>query len=213
MEQSSRRRLTVLSSHLREIDLDSSKSISNVSTTANIDQQIKVKNNEERDCVFCKIIRGETPSFKVYEDDVCLCILDTNPLSSGHSLMIPKCHFSSLKSTPPSILASMCSKIPFVSSAIMKATNSDSFNLVVNNGAAAGQVIFHTHLHIVPRSDHDRLWRNETFGRQPLKLDQETVQLATCIREQLSTHTNSEEAQTQTQGINSLELSGAVQRN
>ncbi|KAL5703098.1 Histidine triad nucleotide-binding protein 3 [Ranunculus cassubicifolius] len=190
MEQSSRRRLTVLSSHLREIDLDSSKSISNVSTTANIDQQIKV-----------------------YEDDVCLCILDTNPLSSGHSLMIPKCHFSSLKSTPPSILASMCSKIPFVSSAIMKATNSDSFNLVVNNGAAAGQVIFHTHLHIVPRSDHDRLWRNETFGRQPLKLDQETVQLATCIREQLSTHTNSEEAQTQTQGINSLELSGAVQRN
>ncbi|XP_040384945.1 adenylylsulfatase HINT3 isoform X3 [Oryza brachyantha] len=98
---------------------------------------------EGKGCVFCRIIRGEAPAFKVYEDDVCLCILDSHPLAPGHSLIIPKCHFPSLEATPPPVVAAMCSKVPFLSNAIMKATQCDSFNMVVNNGAAAGQVIFH----------------------------------------------------------------------
>uniref|UniRef100_A0A0E0J105 HIT domain-containing protein n=2 Tax=Oryza TaxID=4527 RepID=A0A0E0J105_ORYNI len=56
---------------------------------------------EGKSCVFCRIIRGEAPAFKVYEDDVCLCILDSHPLAPGHSLIIPKCHFPSLEATPP----------------------------------------------------------------------------------------------------------------
>ncbi|KAM1031655.1 hypothetical protein ACFX13_036184 [Malus domestica] len=147
--------------------------------------------NSQNGCVFCKIIRGESPAFKLYEDDVCLCILDTNPLSRGHSLVIPKSHFSSLKATPPDVVAAMCSKVPFISSAIMKATGSDSFNLLVNNGTAAGQVIFHTHIHIIPRKALDSLWASEGLRRWPLNVDREASRLADLVREQLSLSENS----------------------
>ncbi|XP_035543052.1 adenylylsulfatase HINT3-like [Juglans regia] len=83
------------------------------------DSQKKVQQN---DCIFCKIVCGESPALKLYEDDACLCILDTNPLSHGHSLIIPKSHFCSLKATPPHVIAAMCLKVPFISSATMKAT-------------------------------------------------------------------------------------------
>ncbi|KAL5203920.1 hypothetical protein ABZP36_008791 [Zizania latifolia] len=138
----------------------------------------------KKSCVFCRIIRGEAPAFKVYEDDVCLCILDSHPLAPGHSLIIPKCHFPSLEATPPPVVAAMCSKVPFLSNAIMKATQCDSFNLVVNNGAAAGQVIFHTHFHIIPRRSGDKLWPAESFRRCSIE-PKETSGLVSCIKEQL----------------------------
>ncbi|XP_020107274.1 adenylylsulfatase HINT3, partial [Ananas comosus] len=139
----------------------------------------------DKGCVFCAIVRGESPAFKVYEDDVCLCILDSNPLSHGHSLIIPKCHFPSLEATPPPVVAAMCSKVPFLSNAIMKAAQCDSFNLVVNNGSAAGQVIFHTHFHIIPRKAGDQLWPSESFRRRPLERNQETIGLVNSIKEHL----------------------------
>ncbi|XP_027335336.1 adenylylsulfatase HINT3 [Abrus precatorius] len=142
--------------------------------------------NFQEDCVFCKIIRGQSPALKLYEDDMCLCILDTNPLSLGHSLIIPKSHFPSLDATPSSVVAAMCSKVPFISNAIMKATGCNSFNLLVNSGAAAGQVIYHTHIHIIPRKASDCLWASESLLRRPLNLDDEKVsQLATRIQKQL----------------------------
>ncbi|KAK8466615.1 hypothetical protein PHAVU_008G134700 [Phaseolus vulgaris] len=144
------------------------------------------------DCVFCNIIRGQSPALKLYEDDMCLCILDTSPLSHGHSLIIPKSHFPSLDATPPSVVAAMFSKVPFISNAIMKATgcsmyfNTCSFNLLVNNGAAAGQVIYHTHIHIIPRKAYDCLWASESLLRRRVNLDDEKVsQLAARIRKQL----------------------------
>ncbi|KAJ9176641.1 hypothetical protein P3X46_011928 [Hevea brasiliensis] len=149
----------------------------------------------QNDCVFCKIILGDSPAFKLYEDDTCLCILDTNPLSYGHSLIIPKSHFSSLEATPPSVVAAMCSKVPFIGNAIMKATDSNSFNLLVNNGAAAGQVIFHTHIHIIPRKARDCLWTTESLRRRPLNFDHRASQLVNCVREQLSN--NSEDGKDQ----------------
>ncbi|XP_048422568.1 adenylylsulfatase HINT3 [Pyrus x bretschneideri] len=173
--------------------------------------------NSQNGCVFCKIIRGESPAFKLYEDDVCLCILDTNPLSSGrnasvcvnfadvsyvlHSLVIPKSHFSSLKATPPDVVAAMCSKVPFISSAIMKATGSDSFSLLVNNGTAAGQVIFHTHIHIIPRKALDSLWASEGLRRRPLNLDREASRLADRVREQLSLSENSKNSKGEGSGL------------
>ncbi|XP_020702841.1 adenylylsulfatase HINT3 isoform X1 [Dendrobium catenatum] len=140
---------------------------------------------EKERCVFCLIVRGESPAFKLYEDDVCLCILDSNPLSFGHSLIIPKLHFPSLQATPPSVVAAMCSTVPFLTKAIMKATQCDSFNLLVNNGTAAGQVIFHTHLHIIPRRAGDQLWPSEGH-RQPIEQNQETLSLVSRIRERIS---------------------------
>ncbi|CAL9023147.1 unnamed protein product [Prunus brigantina] len=155
------------------------------------------KGNLQDNCVFCKIIRGEALAFKLYEDDICLCILDINPLSRGHSLIIPKSHFCSLKATPPDVVAAMCSKVPFISSAIMKATDSDSFNLLVNNGIAAGQVIFHTHIHIIPRKALDCLWASESLQRRPLNLDQEAPRLVDRVREQLSLPDDSEDCKGQ----------------
>ncbi|CAH8387994.1 unnamed protein product [Eruca vesicaria subsp. sativa] len=95
---------------------------------------------------------------------------------------------SSLSKSPPrsmQIVAAMCSKVPLISNAIVKATDSDSFNLLVNNGAAAGQVIFHTHIHIIPRKERDCLWASESLRRQTMKLDKEASQLALRVREQL----------------------------
>ncbi|MCL7040715.1 hypothetical protein MKW94_001967 [Papaver nudicaule] len=125
------RRLAILCSHLRPQKKSdfSLVSTSNCVSNGGVDDEKKKisikeieKEKKEKDCIFCKIIRGELPAFKLYEDDVCLCILDSNPLNHGHSLVIPKSHYTSLEATPPSVVASMSSKIPFVSSAIMKAT-------------------------------------------------------------------------------------------
>ncbi|XXG45011.1 hypothetical protein AAC387_Pa02g0213 [Persea americana] len=198
-----RRRLAVLCSHLRQIDLDRpispqrlrSNVVSHAPTSScsNSAEESK-KGNEEKDCIFCMIIRGESPAYKLYEDDLWVCILDSNPLSHGHSLVIPKSHYSSLGVTPPSVVAAMFYKVPFLSKAIMKATHCDSFNLLVNNGAAAGQVIFHTHLHIIPRKACDRLWTHQSFRRKPLKPGQDTARIADCIRECLLLPANSSES-------------------
>lgn len=102
-----------------------------------------------------------------------------------HSLIIPKSHFPSLDATPPSVIAAMCSKVPSISNAIMKATGCNSFNLLVNNGKAAGQVIFHTHIHVIPRKAYDSLWTSESLRRYPLNLDEETSQLAARVQEQM----------------------------
>ncbi|XP_022727937.1 adenylylsulfatase HINT3-like [Durio zibethinus] len=184
------RRLAILSSHLcpsRSGYFPARSSTLSASGCASERRSVLDSSHESfrNDCVFCQIIRGESPLLKLYEDDMSLCILDTSPLSRGHSLIIPKSHFSSLDTTPPSVVAAMCSKVPFIGNAIMKATGSDSFNLLVNNGAAAGQVIFHTHIHIIPRKTWDCLWTSESLHRRPLKLDQETSGLANRVRELL----------------------------
>ncbi|RCV15853.1 hypothetical protein SETIT_3G091100v2 [Setaria italica] len=77
-------------------------------------------------CVFCSIVTGAAPAFKLYEDDECLCILDAKPLTTGHSLIIPKSHYPSLQTTPATVLAAICSKLPLLGTAIMKATQCDS---------------------------------------------------------------------------------------
>lgn len=159
---------------------------SNGSVLSQLARSPEIVNEDQNGCIFCEIIKGRAPAFKLYEDETCLCILDVKPLSHGHSLVIPKSHFPSLEVTPPSVAAAMCAVIPILGSAIMQATRCDSFNLLVNNGAAAGQVIFHTHFHIIPRSMHDKLWRSENVWRRHLCLNRETSLLAECIRGKLS---------------------------
>ncbi|XP_004492259.1 adenylylsulfatase HINT3 [Cicer arietinum] len=182
------RRVTVLCSHLNTTRLTSDPRSSSLSGSVCSETRLDDTQNQNslHDCVFCNIIRGQSPALKLYEDDMCLCILDTNPLSHGHSLIIPKSHFPSLDATPSSVVGAMCSKVPFISNAIMKATGCNSFNLLINNGEAAGQVIFHTHIHIIPRKAYDCLWTSESLLRRPLNLDDEKVsKLAACIQEQL----------------------------
>ncbi|MBI2636869.1 MAG: HIT family protein [Parcubacteria group bacterium] len=117
-----------------------------------------------QDCVFCKIVTGGIPSHKVYEDDSVLAFLDRSPVNPGHTLVIPKEHHRDLLDTPPELGAKLMNAIQKIAPAILAGVGADSFNLGVNNGAGAGQIVFHAHLHIMPRfrDDGHQLWH----GRQ-----------------------------------------------
>lgn len=106
-----------------------------------------MKNN----CVFCAIAANEIPSFKVYEDDLVLAYLDINPFSKGHTLVIPKEHSSGLLDTTDETLAALVARVKKVASHLKTALPCDGFNILQNNGEAAGQTVMHIHFHIVPR--------------------------------------------------------------
>ncbi len=112
------------------------------------------------DCIFCKIVAGEIPCFKLYEDEHCLAFLDIRPSTKGHSLVIPKKHFDNWTATPENVLAEIARVSKIVSTAALKSLGAAGFNIGVNTGAAAGQIIMHTHLHVMPRYEKDglRLW-------------------------------------------------------
>lgn len=106
-----------------------------------------MKNN----CVFCAIAAGEIPSFKVYEDDLVLAYLDINPFTKGHTLVIPKAHSTGLLDTDEKTLAEVIARVKKVAAHLKAALPCDGFNILQNNGAAAGQTVMHLHFHIVPR--------------------------------------------------------------
>ena len=107
------------------------------------------------DCLFCKIIAGKIPSIKIYEDDIVLAFLDIHPVNIGHTLIIPKIHAVNLYDTPDTTLAHMMSVVKKLSIAIKSAVSADGINIEMNNDSVAGQIIFHTHMHIVPRFSSD----------------------------------------------------------
>ncbi|HBH71777.1 MAG: Histidine triad family protein [Parcubacteria group bacterium GW2011_GWC1_42_11] len=106
-------------------------------------------------CLFCKIIAGEIPSSKVYEDDNVLAFLDIRPVNIGHTLVIPKNHHINLYETQDEDLSRMIAVIKKLSIAIRNALNADGINIEMNNDPVAGQIIFHTHIHIIPRFKGD----------------------------------------------------------
>lgn len=108
-------------------------------------------------CLFCKIIVGEIPCTKVYEDDTVLAFLDIHPVNIGHTLVIPKSHHTNLYDTPDETIAHMMVIAKKLSVAIKTAVSADGINIEMNNDAPAGQLIFHTHIHIIPRFSGDGL--------------------------------------------------------
>ena len=107
------------------------------------------------DCLFCKIIAGAIPSTKVYEDDLVFAFLDIHPKNFGHTLVVPKTHHEMLLDLPESLLGGFLGSVQQVARAIVYATKADGFNLAMNNGEAAGQLIPHAHMHIIPRHAGD----------------------------------------------------------
>lgn len=106
-------------------------------------------------CIFCKIVRGEIPSARVLETDSCLAFLDINPVNLGHLLLIPKDHHATLADLPPDTAATLGRELPALARAVLKVTGAPAFNVVVNNGAPAGQVVDHVHYHVIPRFPND----------------------------------------------------------
>jgi histidine triad (HIT) family protein len=113
-------------------------------------------------CIFCKMVAGEIPVAKIYEDEVVLSFLDIGPLSDGHTLIIPKQHFEKLHDCPAELLSEVGSRLGKIAKAVTTAMNSDGYNVLCNNGIAAGQLVEHVHFHIIPRNIGDGV-----FGRWP----------------------------------------------
>ena len=109
----------------------------------------------KNDCIFCAIAAGEIPSFKVYEDELVLAYLDINPVSKGHALVIPKKHSAGLLDTDDETLATVVARVKKVAAHLKEKLGCDGFNVVQNNGEAAGQTVRHVHFHIVPRWSGD----------------------------------------------------------
>lgn len=109
-------------------------------------------------CVFCAIVAGEVPAIRIHEDDGYLAFLDIRPFSRGHTLVVPKRHSRDLTDTPPDTLAGMITLGQRIARAArVSGLHADGNNLVINDGRAAFQTVFHIHLHVVPRRDGDRL--------------------------------------------------------
>lgn len=104
--------------------------------------------------IFSKIIRGEIPCLKVYEDQHVLAFLDIAPLSRGHTLVIPKEPAATVDQLSDEAAAAIGRVLPRISRAVLKATGATAFNILQNNGAAAHQAVFHVHFHIIPKFDN-----------------------------------------------------------
>jgi histidine triad (HIT) family protein len=118
----------------------------------------------DANCVFCKILDGVIPSVKLYEDEDFVIILDIGPATFGHALVIPKNHYANLYEMPDEMLAKVMSLAKVWGEKLVKAFDADGLNLVQNNGLAAGQTVFHYHLHLIPRYDGDAMGELWTPG-------------------------------------------------
>jgi histidine triad (HIT) family protein len=106
-------------------------------------------------CIFCKLAAGQIPSFKVFEDDVVLAFLDIAPVVEGHTLVVAKQHYPTVMETPDEALAAINLRIPTISRMMLAATRTTACNVLINNGAEAGQTVRHIHYHILPRQAGD----------------------------------------------------------
>ena len=109
------------------------------------------------DCLFCKIVSGDIPSYKIYEDDFVLAFLDIAPTNKGHVVVVPKRHFANYEMIDEEYLAKVYSVVKKIGLALKSGLEVDGYNTMVNNDPAAGQIIPHFHVHIIPRYKGDGL--------------------------------------------------------
>ena len=125
---------------------------------------------QKSECIFCKIVEGSLPSYKVHEDGNVIAFLDIYPIHSGHVLVAPKSHSVDIFDTQDYVLSQLIAAARKISPAVMKATRADGINIGMNNKPAAGQVVMHIHLHIIPRFKDDGL---KTWPQRPYNNDAE----------------------------------------
>ena len=109
------------------------------------------------DCIFCKIVGGKIPAAKVYEDSRVMSFLDIMPANKGHCLVVPKKHSQTLAEMSDEDLVATVKAAKKVASALSLSFGNGSFNMVMNNGKEAGQLVNHAHIHLIPRFQKDRL--------------------------------------------------------
>ncbi|HEM6189830.1 TPA: HIT family protein [Streptococcus suis] len=105
------------------------------------------------DCIFCKIVAGEIPASKVYEDDHVLAFLDITQVTKGHTLVIPKKHYRNVLDMDAEAAGQVFSVVPTLARQLKEKLGANGLNIVNNNEEVAGQTVFHTHIHLIPRFD------------------------------------------------------------
>ncbi len=142
--------------------------------------KVEVKNMYDDNCIFCKIIKGEIPSNKIYEDDDFCVILDIAPATKGHAVLLPKHHAADVYSLPDEYLEKVLKVARKCADAMVKTLDCDGVNILQNNGEAAGQTVFHYHTHIIPRYKGD----GANIGWKPMTPD-DNEGLAKKIKENM----------------------------
>lgn len=129
-------------------------------------------------CIFCKIANGEIPSATIFENEDCRVILDIGPAAKGHAILLVKKHVPNIFEMDADTAAKIFSVVPKVANAIKEVTGCDGMNILQNNGPAAGQTVFHLHIHFIPRFDGDKVavgWKPGSYA------DGEAAELAAKI--------------------------------
>ncbi|MFB6113556.1 MAG: HIT family protein [Halodesulfurarchaeum sp.] len=135
-----------------------------------------------KECIFCRIVEGDAPARVVYENDETMAFLDVNPLSRGHTLVIPKEHYEGFDDLPEDVGSSLMSSLRRLVPEIEAAVEADGANVGFNDGAAAGQEIGHLHGHVIPRFEGDGGRPiHAVAGRKPKLSDDELDDLADTI--------------------------------
>ncbi|MFA5755435.1 MAG: HIT family protein [Candidatus Paceibacterota bacterium] len=109
------------------------------------------------DCIFCKIVKGEIPSYKIYEDDLVFAFLDINPTSLGHTLIVPKKHNKDIFDIEEEYLKRIILVSKKIAQRMKEVIDCDGVNIFNNSGSSAGQIIFHCHFHVIPRKTGDNV--------------------------------------------------------
>ncbi len=133
---------------------------------------------KKEDCIFCRIAGGEIPSKTLYEDEKFRVILDLGPATRGHALILPKEHYADLYELPEDTAAEAMRLAKKMAGIMAGKLHADGFNLVQNNGEAAGQTVMHFHLHLIPRYKNDGqhiLWKPQTVSQEELEEIQKQI--------------------------------------
>ena len=138
---------------------------------------------DAKDCLFCKIIAGQIPASIVYKDLDVVAFLDIGPVSDGHTLVVSRLHYSAWDQCPPEVLAGLAQGASRIAKAVVQATGCDGYNVLCNNGQAAGQVIPHVHLHVIPRKTGDGVFNHWPSSKYP---EGKMEVMMTAIRKNLS---------------------------
>lgn len=111
----------------------------------------------EEDCIFCKLANGKLPTNSIYEDEYFNVIMDANPASKGHCIILPKTHAKNLMELPEEYCEKLMPVARKCSRVLMEVLHCDGMNVLQNNGEAAGQTVFHLHVHLIPRYEGDKV--------------------------------------------------------
>ena len=123
----------------------------------------------DEDCVFCKIVREENPASFVYKDEKALAFMSNNPIHEGHTLVVPKKHYENIYTIPDEDIAHLFGIVKKVTLAVKTAVKADGIRIIQNNGSAAGQVVFHIHVHIIPVHEGQERLNRRIYGIEELE--------------------------------------------